>query len=120
MNNLVNLKNHPDFGFGALLYYKFIIASEQDVALVSEKMKISPDTLYRYVRGALPFPIDRLPDLVTATGDLKFLEYFANKCDYTLIPKVKDRKTAEMLIRVAEMFLSATGDKSEKFLRRKK
>jgi len=117
---LGNLNNDHDFGFQALLYYKFIIASEQDVALVSEKMKISPDTLYRYVRGALPFPIDRLPDLVTATGDLKFLEYFANKCDYTLIPKVKDRKTAEMLIRVAEMFLSATGDKSEKFLRRKK
>jgi hypothetical protein len=98
----------------------FIIADEHDVASVSEKMKISPDTLYRYVRGALPFPIDRLPDLVNATGNLKFLEYFANKCDYTLIPKIKDRKTAEMLIRVAQMFMSATGNDEEKLLRRKK
>lgn len=121
MNEQRNLNIGCDYGFGAMLYYKFIISSEHDVALVSEKMKISKDTLYRYIRRALPFPIDRLPDLVKATGDLKFLEYFANKCDYTLIPIIKDKRQAEMMKRMAEIFLSAiNGNDEGQFLRKKK
>lgn len=102
-----NLNKGHDFGFQALLYYKFIISTEHDVASVSQKMGLAPDTLYRYLRGALPFPIDRLADLVVATGDLGFLEYFAKKCNYTVIPIIRDRRQAEMMKRMAEMFLSA-------------
>lgn len=123
MNRSGNLNNDLECGFGVLLYYKFIISSEHHVAPVSEKMKISPDTLYRYVRRALPFPIDRLSDLINATGDLKFLEYFATKCGYTLIPIIKDRRQAVMMKRMAEIFLSASGFEPEKdsaFLRGKK
>ena len=123
MSGQSNLNNDLEYGFQALLYYKFIISADHGVAPVSEKMKISPDTLYRYVRRALPFPIDRLADLVNATGDLKFLEYFATKCDYTLIPKIKDRRQAEMMKRMAEIFLSAIGTepgKDSAFLRGKK
>jgi hypothetical protein len=105
-----NLNNDLDYGFQALLYYKFIISAEHDVASVSQKMRISSDTLYRYVRRALAFPIDRLADLVNATGDIQFIEYFAKRCGYTLIPMIKDRKQAEMMKRMAEIFLSATGE----------
>ena len=120
MNEQRNLNNECDRGFQALLYYRFIVSNEQDVALVSDKMKISSDTLYRYVRGALPFPIDRLPDLVTATGDIGFLEYFAKKCDYTLIPKIKDRREAEIMRHTAEVMMAATGICATHFLRKKK
>lgn len=108
-----NLKNGHDFGYQALLYYVFIISAEFDVASVSEKMKISADTLYRYVRGALPFPVDRLADLVNATGDKRFLDYFAKKCDYSLIPVIKNQREREIMRHTAEVIMAATGAKEK-------
>ena len=120
MAHVSNLNIYPKNGFQLELYIKFIRDSKHDVDSVAQKMGLSKDTLYRYVRGALAFPIDRLPDLVMATGDMEFLNYFANKCGMTIMPIVKNRQTAQMMIFMAQMFLSASGGGEEKFLRRQK
>lgn len=96
-----------DFDFRALLYYRLIVSGDYEVATVAEKMKISSDTLYRYCEDKLAFPIERLPDLINATGNLKFLTYFASKCGYALVPKVRDRRIADALTAVANVLLSA-------------
>ena len=95
-------------GFQSLLYYKFVVHKTYRVDTVAEKMGLSSDTLYRYVRGDRPFPIDRLSDLVNATGDFEYLEYFNDRCGYSVIPKIKDKTTTEIMTQIAEIFLSAT------------
>ena len=71
-------------------------------------MGIHKDSLYRWVRGDKPFPIDKLPDLINATEDVEFLEYLADQCSYSLIPKIGNRKTAEIMNQMAKVMLSAT------------
>jgi hypothetical protein len=90
-----------------LLYYKFIASKQHDVASVAQKMAVSVDTLYRYVRGDRPLPVDRIPDLVNATGDTEFLEYLTDKCGFSLVPKIKDKGTFKIFAQLVNVFQSA-------------
>ena len=97
-----NLKINRNSGLQCLMYFAFHISSKYPVDAVAQKMGVHPDTLYKWVNGTHVFPAEQLINLVNATGDLKYLELIADKLGYAVIPKVKDRKTAEMLVRVAE------------------
>lgn len=107
-----NLKNSSSYRFSNHLYYIFIHQKKYRVDLIAERMNIHRDSLYRWIRGDKPFPIDQLPNLVNATEDASFLDYFADQCNYTLIPKIKNRKTVEIIARMAQIMLSAI-DKRE-------
>jgi predicted transcriptional regulator len=100
-------------GFSVLLYCNFIIKKKYGVDAVSQKMGIAKDTLYKYVNGSHVFPAEKLIDLTNATEDMEYLEYIADKCNRTVITKIKDKKTAEAMIEMAKLFLSATAGREE-------
>ena len=102
-----NLNNKGRSGFQSLLYVNFIFKKKYRVDDTAQKMGIHKDTLYKWVRGENPFPIDQLTNLVKATGDLDFLEYFCEPCGYSLIPKIKDKGTAKMFSQMARIMQSA-------------
>lgn len=103
-----NLKNTNKFTFQNLLYLNFVIKKKYRVDICAEKMGVHIDSLYRWIRGEKPFSIDRLSDLVRATEDPELLEYFTDPCGYTLLNKIKNKKTAETVIQIAKIMLSAT------------
>ena len=132
-----NLKFGGPTGYQTLLYYKFIASKQHDAASVAQKMQVSLDSLYRWVRGDRSMPIDRIPDLVNATGDLEFLEYLTEKCGFSLIPKIRDKATFKIFGQLVNIFQSAmsaneaapgsqnnagnwASDASYKFLRRRR
>ena len=102
-----NLNNKGRNGFQSLLYVNFIVRKKYRVDETAKKMGIHKDTLYRWIRGDNPFSVDYLGDLVKATGDLDFLEYFCEPCGYSLIPKIKDKGTAKMFSQMARIIQSA-------------
>jgi len=102
-----NLNNSPNYGFQALLYYRFTIERKHHVDEVSKKMGIHKDTLYRYTRGDNKFPIDQISNLVNAIGDIGFLEYFCEPCGYTLLPKIKDKTTVKVISNIAKILQNA-------------
>lgn len=104
----INPNNGRDFTFQALLYYRLIVSGDFSIQAVAEKMHISSDTLYKYVESKAAFPIERLPDLIAATGDIRFLDYFASKCGYALIPKVRDRRLADSLGAIADVLMAVS------------
>ena len=106
-----NLKNRDDQRFRALLYYRFHIEDKYPVDAVAEKMGIHKDTLYRWINGTNTFPANEIINLVVATGDISYLEFLADKCGYAIIPKIKDKRTAEAVLLIARIFLMATEDK---------
>jgi hypothetical protein len=129
MGNESNLKNGRNHGLRPLLYYRFHIEDKYSVDIVAQKMGIHMDTLYKWINGTNVFPADEIINLINATGDVKYLQFIADKCGYAIIPKIKNRKTAEDLILMANLFMSATGESQEKlatknnegqFLRKKK
>lgn len=100
-----NLKNNGAFGFQSLMYINFITRKKYRVDSIAKKMGINRDTLYRYVRGELMIPADRIADLIRATEDIEYLEFFCDALDFTLVPKIKDKNTAKMfgqMVRVLE------------------
>jgi len=107
-----NLNNSPNYGFQALLYYRFIIEKTYRVDDISKAMNIHKDTLYRYVRGENKFPIDQISSLVNATKDLRYLEYFCDPCGYTLLPKIKDKTTVKVISNIAKILQSAVEEES--------
>jgi AraC-like DNA-binding protein len=108
MANEINPINEHNFDFHQLLHCLLIVSGDYEVASVAEKMHISSDTLYRYVEDKLSFPIERLVDLTNATDDLRFLDYFASKCGYNLVPKIRDRQTAKSLRLLSNILLAAS------------
>ena len=131
-----NLKFGGPTGYQTLLYYKFIASKQHDAASIAQKMGVSVDSVYRWVRGDRSMPIDRIPDLVNATGDLEFLEYLTEKCGFSLVPQIKDRATFKIFAQLVNVFQSAisanesapgnqnvagnrASDASYKFLRRR-
>ena len=106
-----NLKNGSSYRFSNHMYYIFIVQKKHRVDLMAEKMKVHRDSLYRWIRGDKPFPIDQLSNLVNATEDVSFLEYFADQCNYSLMPKIRNKKTAEIMTQMAKVMLSATDRK---------
>ena len=107
----VSLKNNRPSGYQMLLYYKFIAHKEFDTTSIAEKMGISLDTLYRYIRGDRPFPVDRISDLVNATQDTEFLDYLCSPCGFSLMPKIKDRTTMKTFSQLVRMMQSVLDSK---------
>ena len=101
-------------GFQALLYTRFITEKQYRVAAVAEKMGVHKDTLYKWVNGTNPFSIDYLAALVVATEDPTYLEYQARDAGYKIIPQIKDKKTAEIIQKFAELMLSCISKEEEK------
>lgn len=100
-----NLKNLPDCRFQDLLYLAFITSRKFSVGIVAHKMGICRDTLYRYVRGELPFPIDKLGDLVRATQWKGWLQYFTSGTNLEVGKKL-DPQTQRY---ITELGLALTG-----------
>lgn len=101
-------------GLGVLLYCNFILKKKYSVDSVAQKMGIHKDTLYKYINGTHIFPAERLIGLTLATDDYEYLDYIADQCNRAIIPKIKDKKTAEAMIQMAKIFLSATnGNKDD-------
>lgn len=90
-----NLNGSAISGFSALLYVNFIIKKKYRVDTVAREMQIANDTLYRYIRGENVIPPDRIVDLVRATGDLEFLEFFCEPCGYIPVLAVKGKPSKE-------------------------
>jgi len=86
-----NLNNSGNLGFSSLLYVNFIIKKKYRVDEVAKEMQIATDTLYRYVRGENIIPPDRIIDLIKATHDLDYLEFFSDPVGYLVIQKIKDK-----------------------------
>jgi len=82
MNNVNNLNSSPISGFSALCYVNFIIKKKYRVDSIAQKMRIATDTLYRYIRGENIIPPDRIINLVSATGDIEYLEFFCEPVGY--------------------------------------
>ena len=101
-----NLKMVKRIGFQNLLYVRFIIEKRYRVDEVARKLDIHKDTLYRWIRGDNPFPIDQLPHLVKATDDPIYLKYLAREAGFSLVEQVKDKKTAEAISRIADILIS--------------
>ena len=81
-----NLNSSPIPGFSALLYYHFIIKKRYRVSDVAKEMRIADDTLYRYIRGENVMPPDRVVDLILATHEVEFLEFYTEPCGYAAVP----------------------------------
>ncbi|MCX7974068.1 MAG: hypothetical protein N3B16_06140 [Candidatus Aminicenantes bacterium] len=82
-------------GFASLLYVNFVIKKKYRIDDVAKEMRIATDTLYRYVRGENIIPPDRIIDLVRATGDIEYLEFFCDPCGYVPVPQGPARLTKE-------------------------
>ncbi len=91
-------------GFQSLMYYKFIIKKQYRVDETAFKMRIAMDTLYRYIRGELIIPPDRIVDLIKATGDREFLEFFSDPAGFDLVPRETFRDAKD--IRALELNLA--------------
>ncbi len=81
--------------WAALLYVNFIIKKKYRVDEISKEMRIATDTLYRYIRGENIMPPDRIIDLVKATGDIEYLEFFCDPCGYVPVRQGSGRLTKE-------------------------
>jgi hypothetical protein len=50
------------------------------VKVVAPELNVNPDSLYRYIRGALPFPAHLIPDLYRATREKRLLNWIGRTC----------------------------------------
>ena len=91
----LNLNGSQISGFSALLYVNFIIKKRYRVDDIAKEMQIATDTLYRYIRGENIMPADRIIDLVQATGDIEYLEYFCEPAGYLPVAKPEGKPTRE-------------------------
>jgi len=69
------------------MYVNFIIKKKYPVKAVASDMDIATDTLYRYIRGENVIPPDRVIDLIKATKDFEFLDFFCDPVDCIAVPK---------------------------------
>lgn len=106
-----NLNNEGLIGFQSLLYYILIIEKKYRVDDTAKEMRISTDTLYRYVRGERIIPPDRIIDLINATKEIRFLQFFCDPTGYLAIPAI-DTKPSSDGIRLKEIKLSIINGKT--------
>ena len=92
-----NLKNSGSSRFQNQLYQYFIADKKRRVDETAEKMGIHKDTLYRWIRGANPFPIDELDNLTEAIGEPYFIEHFTRMCGYRVTREIADKKAIIIL-----------------------
>ena len=110
-----NLNLNNNSGFQCLLYTNFRIKKKYSVDTVAQKMGIHKDTLHKWIYGKNLFPADRIIPLTKATGDLDYLEYVCNQCDYTAMPRITDKQTAKTFAHMSRIMLAAIGFKEEKW-----
>jgi len=89
-----NPNGSPISGFGALLYVNFIIKKKYRVDAIAKEMQVATDTLYRYIRGENLIPPDRIIDLIRATGDIDYLEFFCEPIGYLPVTKASGKISA--------------------------
>jgi len=106
-----NLKLLDKFRFQDLLYFVFIQHGKFRVDQTAARMKIHPDTLYRYCRGELPFPIDRLKDLVQATRWKGWGQFFYSNSSFEVKKKIS-QEMRELLSELGLTFLNISGMQS--------
>ena len=106
-----NLKKLDEFRFQDLLYFVFIQHDKFRIDQTAARMKIHPDTLYRYCRGELPFPVDRLDDLVEATDWKGWGQYFYRNTDYAIKKKLP-QETRRLLSDIGHALSVASGMQS--------
>ncbi len=85
----LNLNGSTISGFSALLYVNFIIKKKYRVDAIAKEMQIANDTLYRYIRGENVMPADRIVDLVNATKDIDYLEFFCEPAGFLPVTKAQ-------------------------------
>jgi len=100
-------------GLQNLLYVNFIVKKKYRVDVVAQIMGRHKDTLYKWVRGEHPFPVDEIPNLTKATEDTEYLEYLCDRAGYSLMPKIKDKGTARTFSHMVKVLLSAIDLKEE-------
>lgn len=110
MSNLNVIRNS---GFQCLLYTNFIVLKKYRVDTAAQIMGHHKDTLYKWIRGERPFPVDEVPNLTKATGDTGYLEYLCDQSGFCLMPKIKDRATAKMFSHMAQVMRSVIDLKEE-------
>ena len=103
----VNLKLNGISSLQCLLYTSFVIKKRYRVDTIAQKMGISKDLLYRYIRGNKQFPADRLSDLTNATEDYDYLDFILSECGLTAIPRIKDKSTLKMFTQMVKLMQSA-------------
>jgi len=103
----VNLKLNGVSSLQCLLYTSFIIKKRYRVDAIAQKMGISKDLLYRYIRGNKQFPSDRLSDLTNATEDFDYIDFMFSECGLTAIPRIKDKSTLKMFTQMVKLMQSA-------------
>lgn len=84
-------------GFASLMYVNFVIKKKYRVDETAKEMRIATDTLYRYIRGENIIPPDRIVDLVKATKDIEYLEFFCDPNGFLPIPKVRVKDCADSI-----------------------
>jgi len=82
-------------GFSSLMYVNFIIKKKYRVDDIAKEMRIATDTLYRYIRGENIIPPDRIIDLIQATKDVEYLEFFCDPCGFVPISQPHGTLTKE-------------------------
>ena len=97
----------PNQGFSSLMYVIFIIEKKFRVDDTAKEMRITTDTLYRYCRGELIIPPDRIIDLINATHEIRFLNFFCEPCGFLPVSKVRFKR-GQSSIRKKEVDLSIT------------
>lgn len=103
-------------GLQSLLYVNFRVLKKYRVDTVAKNWKpkpISESILHKWISGDRPFPVDQLSNLVNATDDPQYLEYYANRCGYTLLPLIKDKSARKNLSYMVQMFQSAINFKED-------
>jgi hypothetical protein len=111
---LNNLNGSSISGFSALLYVNFIIKKKYRVDDVAREMQIASDTLYRYVRGENIIPPDRISDLVKATSDVEYLEFFCEPIGYAPVPIPQTTGARKDSLQAGQIHLSILGGESLK------
>lgn len=71
------------------MYVNFIIKKKYRVDDIAKEMRIATDTLYRYIRGENIIPPDRIIDLIQATKDDEYLEFFCDPCGFVPIKLIE-------------------------------
>lgn len=108
-----NLKRNRNLGFSSLMYVNFVIKKKKRVDETAKKMGISTDTLYRYIRGENIIPADRIIDLIKATDNIEYLEFFCDAVGHVPVPRIKDKRAAETMTQMIKVMKSAIDHKEE-------
>lgn len=108
-----NLNKVRNRGLQNLLYVNFVVKKKYRVDTVAQIMGYHKDTLYKWIRGERPFPVDEISNLTNSTGDPEYLEYLANRSGFTLLPIIKDKATAKMFTHMVVILQSALNLKEE-------